>query len=90
MLRNDLTGAQVRSEPWKDAAILRETGLRAIERGNVATEQAWRSGSNAGQRQAASMLGLPLDEASRKIGFINTLAGEARSSAVSQLAQHRA
>jgi conjugal transfer mating pair stabilization protein TraG len=36
------------------------------------------------------MLGLPLDEASRKIGFINTLAGEARSSAVSQLAQHRA
>ncbi|MFM9587689.1 hypothetical protein, partial [Streptomyces caniscabiei] len=55
------------------------------ERRNVATEQAWRSGSNQGQRNAAGMLGLSLDETSRRIGFINALSGEARSSAISQL-----
>jgi len=87
MLRNDLTGAQVNAGAMEGRRDFAGNRVAAGERGNVATEQAWRSGANAGQRQAASMLGLPLDEASRKISFINTLAGEARSSAVSQLAR---
>src|SRR3546814_8395465 len=54
--------------------------VAGIERRNVATEQAWRTGNNEGQRNAASMLGLSVDETSRRMGFINTLSGEARSS----------
>src|SRR3546814_10649706 len=53
----------------------------------VATEQGWRTGSNQGQREAASMLGLSVDETSRRIGFINALSGEARSTAISQLSR---
>jgi len=58
-----------------------------VERSNVAAEQAWRTGNNEGQRTAASMLGLPLDETSRRIAFINALSGEARSSAITQLSR---
>src|SRR3546814_13343030 len=58
-----------------------------VERGNVATEQAHRTGSNEGQRNAAAMLGLSVDETSRRISFINALSGEARSSAISQLSR---
>src|SRR3546814_8834741 len=56
--------------------------VAGVERDNVATEQGWRTGSNQGQREAASMLGLSVDETSRRIGFINALSGEARSTAI--------
>src|SRR3546814_12942355 len=42
---------------------------------------------NEGQRNAAAMLGLSVDETSRRISFINALSGEARSSAISQLSR---
>src|SRR3546814_9223166 len=61
--------------------------VAGVERDNVATEQGWRTGSNQGQREAASMLGLSVDETSRRIGFINALSGEARSTAISQLSR---
>src|SRR3546814_2955945 len=61
--------------------------VAGIERRNVATEQAWRTGNNEGQRNAASMLGLSVDETSRRMGFINTLSGEARSSAITSLSR---
>ena len=41
--------------------------VTGIERANVATEQGWRSGSNQGQREAASMLGLSVDETARRM-----------------------
>src|SRR3546814_18646526 len=56
--------------------------VAGIERRNVATEQAWRTGNNEGQRNAASMLGLSVDETSRRMGFINTLPGDARPPAI--------
>src|SRR3546814_9961096 len=61
--------------------------VAGVERDNVATEQGGRTGSNQGQREAASMLGLSVDETSRRIGFINALSGEARSTAISQLSR---
>ncbi|MDB5575739.1 MAG: transfer protein [Bradyrhizobium sp.] len=85
MLTNDLTAAQVQvgaMEGRRDAAGENVTGA---ERGNTATEQAYRTGSNQGQRDASAMLGLPVAETGRRIGFINALSGEARSSAISQL-----
>lgn len=87
MLRNDITSAQVQvgaMEGRRDFAGDRVTG---IERGNVATEQASRTGTNQGQRDAAGMLGLSVQETSRRIGFINALSGEARSSAITQLSR---
>lgn len=87
MLRNDMTGAQVTAGAMAGRRDYSGSDVAGAERTNVATEQARRSGSNEGQRQAAAMLGLPVDEASRRIAFINTLAGEARSSAISQLAR---
>lgn len=85
MLRNDLTGAQVQVGAMEGRRDYAGDRVAETERRNVATEQAWRSGSNQGQRNAAGMLGLSLDETSRRIGFINALSGEARSSAISQL-----
>ena len=49
--------------------------------------QALRTGSNQGQRDAAQVLGLPPQETARRIGFVNALSGEARSSAISQLSR---
>ncbi|MBA4092413.1 MAG: conjugal transfer protein TraG [Sphingobium sp.] len=86
MLRNDLTGAQVQVGAMEGRRDFAGTDVAGIERGNVATEQAFRTGSNQGQRDAAEMLGLPLQETSRRIAFINALSGEARSSAITQLA----
>ncbi|MDR6709275.1 conjugal transfer mating pair stabilization protein TraG [Novosphingobium sp. 1748] len=86
MLRNDLTGAQVQAGAMAGRRDYAGTSVESVERGNVAIEQAHRSGHNMGQRQAASMLALSVTETSRRIGFINALSGEARSSAVSQLA----
>jgi conjugal transfer mating pair stabilization protein TraG len=88
MLRNDLTGARVQVGAMEGRRDYAGAGVASVERGNVATEQAHRTGHNLGQRQAASMLGLSVTETSRRIGFINALSGEARSSAVSQLACH--
>ncbi|UXC92999.1 MULTISPECIES: conjugal transfer protein TraG N-terminal domain-containing protein [Sphingobium] len=87
MLRNDLTGAQVQVGAMEGRRDYAGDHVAATERGNVATEQAWRSGNNAGHRSAASMLGLSLDETSRRIAFINALSGEARSTAISQLSR---
>ena len=87
MLRNDLTGAQVQVGAMEGRRDYAGDRVAAVERSNVGTEQAWRSGGNEGQRYAASILGLPLDETSRRISFINALSGEARSTAISQLSR---
>ncbi|PTR12616.1 MULTISPECIES: conjugal transfer protein TraG N-terminal domain-containing protein [unclassified Novosphingobium] len=87
MLRNDITGAEVQVGAMEGRRDFASSHVAATERGNVATEQAWRTGSNAGQRHAAAMLGLSLGETSRRISFINGLSGEARSSAVTQLSR---
>jgi conjugal transfer mating pair stabilization protein TraG len=87
MLRNDLTGAQVQVGAMEGRRDFAGDDVTGIERANVSTEQAQRTGANQGQRDAAQMLGLPLQETSRRISFINTLSGEARSSAITQLAR---
>lgn len=85
MLRNDLTGAQVQVGAMEGRRDFAGDNVAPIERGNVATEQAHRTGTNQGQRNAASKLGLSVQETSRRIAFINALSGEARSSAITQL-----
>ncbi len=87
MLRNDLTAAQVTLGAMEGRRDYAGDHVAQVERGNVATEQAWRTGSNAGQREAASMLGLSIDETGRRVSFINALSGEARSSAITQLSR---
>jgi conjugal transfer mating pair stabilization protein TraG len=87
MLRNDLTGAEVNVGAMEGRRDYAGDNVAAVERRNVATEQAYRTGSNEGQRNAAAMLGLPVDETARRISFINTLSGEARSSAISSLSR---
>ena len=87
MLRNDLTAAQVQVGAMEGRRDFAGENVARIERGNVATEQAHRTGSNEGQRNASAMLGLPVQETSRRIAFINALSGEARSSAISQLSR---
>jgi len=76
MLRNDITGAQVQVGAMEGRRDYAGDRVTQVERGNVATEQA-----------AASMLGLAVDETSRRVGFINALSGEARSTAISQLSR---
>jgi hypothetical protein len=87
MLRNDLTSAQIQVGAMEGRRDYAGNNVAGVERANVATEQGWRSGSNQGQREAASMLGLPVDETSRRVGFINALSGEARSTAITQLSR---
>ncbi|WP_408591267.1 conjugal transfer protein TraG N-terminal domain-containing protein [Novosphingobium sp.] len=87
MLRNDVTSAQVQAGAMAGRRDYAGEHVADTEQHNVASEQAWRTGSNQGQRNAATMLGLPLDETSRRVGFINALSGEARSSAITQLAR---
>lgn len=87
MLANDLTAAQVQVGAMEGRRDYAGDNVTGIERANVATEQAWRTGGNEGHREAAAMLGLPLDTTSKRIGFINALTGEARSSAISQLSR---
>ena len=87
MLRNDLTAAQVNVGAMEGRRDYAGDNVAGVERRNVATEQAWRAGNNEGQRNAASMLGLSVDETARRIGFINTLSGEARSSAITSLSR---
>ena len=87
MFRNDLTSAQIQVGAMEGRRDYAGDNVGGIERANVATEQGWRTGSNQGQREAASMLGLSVDETSRRIGFINALSGEARSTAISQLSR---
>lgn len=87
MLRNDMTAAQTQVGAMEGRRDFAGDHVAAIERGNVATEQALRTGSSQGQRAAAAMLGLPIDETSRRIAFINALSGEARSSAITQLSR---
>ena len=87
MLRNDLTAAQVTVGAMEGRRDYAGDHVTQVERGNVATEQGWRTGSNAGQREAASMLGLSIDETGRRVSFINALSGEARSSAITQLSR---
>jgi conjugal transfer mating pair stabilization protein TraG len=87
MFRNDLTSAQIQVGAMEGRRDHAGDNVAGIERANVATEQGWRTGSNQGQREAASMLGLSVDETSRRIGFINALSGEARSTAITQLSR---
>jgi conjugal transfer mating pair stabilization protein TraG len=86
MLANDLTGAETNVGAMAGRRDFAGNRIAAVERGNVATEQARRTGGNRGQRDAAAMLGLSVAETARRIGFIDALSGEARSSAISQLA----
>jgi conjugal transfer mating pair stabilization protein TraG len=86
LLRNDLTAAQIQSGEMAGRRDVAGGEVAGLERTNVATEQALRAGANIGQRDAAAMLGLSLQETSRRIAFINSLSGEARSSAITQLA----
>src|SRR3546814_11054018 len=85
MLRNDLTAAQVQVGAMEGRRDFAGDNVARIERGNVATEQAHRTGSNEGQRNASAMLGLSVQETSRRIPFITALSGEARSSATPHL-----
>ncbi|WP_264572257.1 MULTISPECIES: conjugal transfer protein TraG N-terminal domain-containing protein [unclassified Sphingobium] len=87
MLANDLTSAQVQAGAMAGRRDFAADNVAGIERANVSAEQAWRTGSNTGQRNASEMLGLPMAETSRRISFINALSGEARSTAISQLAK---
>jgi conjugal transfer mating pair stabilization protein TraG len=87
MLTNDLTAAQVQVGAMEGRRDFAGNRVPQIERGNIATEQARRTGHNEGLRNAAGMLGLSVEETSRRIGFINALSGEARSTAISQLAR---
>ncbi len=87
MLTNDLTSAQVQAGAMEGRRDFAGENIAGVERGNVATEQALRTGTNQGQRDAAQMLGLAPQETARRIGFINALSGEARSSAISQLSR---
>lgn len=87
MLRNELTGAQTEVGAMEGRRDYAGDQVSAVERGNVATEQARRTGGNEGQRFAARMLGLPVDEMNRRISFINALSGEARSTAISHLSR---
>lgn len=87
MMRNDLTAAQVQVGAMEGRRDHDGNRITQAERANVATEQAHRTGSNEGQRGAAAMLGLSVDETSRRISFINALSGEARSTAISQLSR---
>ena len=87
MLQNDVTGAEIQAGAMAGRRDFAEGTLAQIERSNVATEQAHRMGSNVGQREAAAQLGLPVSEMARRIGFINALSGEARSSAITQLSR---
>lgn len=87
MLRNDLTSAQVQVGAMEGRRDYAGDQVAQVERGNVATEQGHRTGGNEGQRNAAGMLGLSVDETSRRISFINALSGEARSSAITQLSR---
>lgn len=87
MLTNDLTGAQVQVGAMAGRRDAAGDNVAGLERANVSTEQQWRTGSNAGQREAAQMLGLPVGETARRISFINALSGEARSSAITQLSR---
>jgi len=87
MLRNDLTGAQVQVGAMEGRRDFAGDNVAGIERRNVATEQAHRTGNTEGQRNAAAMLGLPVQEMSRRTSFINSLSGEARSTAISQLSR---
>lgn len=87
MLMNDLTGAQVQAGAMAGRRDAAGDNVAGLERANVATEQQWRTGSNAGQREAAGMLGLPVEETARRISFINALSGEARSAAITQLSR---
>ncbi|PXA84712.1 conjugal transfer protein TraG [Nostoc sp. 3335mG] len=86
VLRNEITGAQTQVGAMEGRRDFAGNHVAATERGNVATEQATRTGTNAGQRAASAMLGLSVQETARRIGFINALSGEARSSAITQLA----
>ncbi|MEZ0136782.1 conjugal transfer protein TraG, partial [Novosphingobium sp. NRRL B-2648] len=87
MMRNDLTAAQIQVGAMEGRREHDGARVTQTERANVSTEQGHRTGSNEGQRNAAAMLGLSVDETSRSIGFINALSGEARSSAISQLSR---
>ncbi len=87
MIANDLTSAQVHVGAMEGRRDFAGDNVAGIERGNVATEQALRTGTNQGQRDAAQMLGLSPQETARHIGFVNALSGEARSSAISQLSR---
>ncbi|PZU12138.1 MAG: conjugal transfer protein TraG [Sphingobium sp.] len=87
MLKNELTAAQTQVGAMEGRRDYAGSEVSAVERGNVATEQARRTGGNEGQRFAARMLGLPVDEMNRRIAFINALSGEARSTAISQLSR---
>lgn len=87
MIANDLTSAQVHVGAMEGRRDFAGGNVAGIERGNVATEQALRTGTNQGQRDAAQMLGLSPQETARRIGFVNVLSGEARSTAISQLSR---
>jgi conjugal transfer mating pair stabilization protein TraG len=87
MLANDLTSAQAHVGAMEGRRDFAGDNIAGYERSNVATEQALRTGTNQGQRDAGQMLGLSPQETARRIGFINALSGEARSSAISQLSR---
>src|SRR3546814_10603872 len=62
MLQNDLTSAQVQVGAMEGRRDYAGDRVAQVERGNVATEQAHRTGSNEGQRNAAAMLGLSVED----------------------------
>ncbi len=87
LLRNDLTQAQIAAGAMEGRRDSAGDHVMQTERANVATEQALRTGSNQGQRDAADMLGLRPEDTAQHIALINALSGEARFSAIAQLGQ---
>src|SRR3546814_12482906 len=55
MFRNDLTSAQIQVGAMEGRRDYAGDNVAGVERDNVATEQGWRTGSNQGQREAATM-----------------------------------
>src|SRR5262249_5815615 len=87
MLRDDQTAAEIQAGAMAGRRGFADGIVAQVERSNVATEQAHRMGSNAGEREAASQLGLSVGETALRIAFINALSGEARWAAITQLSR---
>src|SRR3546814_19236212 len=85
MLQNDLTSAQEQVGAMEGRRDYAGDRVEQVERGNVATEQAHRTGSTEDKRNDEAILGLSVDETSRRSSFFNGLSGEARLAASSHL-----
>ena len=87
MLRNATTGAEVERGAMEGRRDAFGGHVTSSERAATGTEQLQRSGSATAAREAAGMLGIGVDEMSRRASLLNNLSGEAKSTAMQQLAK---